>query len=192
MILADIGEVGIEHEGASYILRPSLFSMSKLGSPREIVELFKIIAEGCERRAYRDYCIHVIWCCTDEDISHLTGYNDVDGFVQGVMSNGELMILAQHLMLHGIVGNKKLSRRQTNDSYSEEFHAVDYVSIAMAHLGVSERDAWNMTMTSLVSAMAAKYPPNPEDEPPAADDVRRAMEAFKEIKKARLERAKNG
>lgn len=37
----------------------------------------------------------------------------------------------------------------------------------VVHLGMSEREAWNATMTSLVAALRAKYPPMEKDSPGA-------------------------
>lgn len=193
MILTQIGEVGIEHGDELYLLRPSLLSMSRLGTPEEIVATFKQIIEGKAGVLYRDTCAYIIASCTDKDVLHLTGYYTGDGYVDGELSPNEMAIIAQHLMLHGLIGVSSTKRKASGkDEYSDAFNAIDYVSLAMAHLGVSERDAWGMTMTGLVNAMAAKFPPTEEEleaEMPSQEEIRAAREHFLEVRKRRIAKA---
>ncbi len=43
MILTEIGEIGVHHNGETYVLRPSLYAMSKIGSPKEILRTYAFI-----------------------------------------------------------------------------------------------------------------------------------------------------
>lgn len=79
----------------------------------------------------------------------------------GLVPMGDMVILAKGLIRHGVLGNVTEKPKKRGD-YLREFKAEGYVATAMAHLGASEHDAWQMTMTSYVAAMRAKYPPEEE------------------------------
>lgn len=170
MILADIGEVGVHKEGGETVtFRPSFYAVSKLGSPSEIVQLFyRVMSAETEAQALED-CVTVLWCCTDLDVSHLTGFWGVEGgrlaWVPGMMNPSEIIILARHLLKHGITGDLSKRRRKKTEKpeYMQEYDAASFAALAMAHLGLSETDAWDMTMTGFVSAMSAKYPPSEKE-----------------------------
>lgn len=78
-----IGEIGIETGGRSYLLRPSLFSMSQIGTPAEIVQTCALLmAEEPEDplllRAFRrerfDRALTVWYACAGEqDLGELIG-----------------------------------------------------------------------------------------------------------------------
>lgn len=179
MVLTSIGEVGINSGDKTFVLRPSLANIAKLGSPVEIVQLFHYVMNGIDASTIRfsihgeeiknkkltDYvsaCVDVMWSCCDDDISHITGYRTDRGAVMGSMPIYEIIILAQHLLAHGIIGVQSENIQFGNSgggSYETKFDPVATASLAMAHLSLSERDAWNMTMTSLLNALAVKYPP---------------------------------
>ncbi|SQC08995.1 Uncharacterised protein [Klebsiella pneumoniae] len=68
---------------------------------------------------------------------------------KGVMNPQDMVILAQSLMMHGIIGKakvRKLQRHETNEKTSE-FRAADYVIAARNHFGISREEAENLTMT---------------------------------------------
>lgn len=194
--LTAIGEVGIEAGGRSYLLRPSLFSMTQIGSPAEIVYASAILLatepnNPDHLRRFRQERFEqalIVWyaCAGDQDIGELVGgmapvSRADDGFFSSPFSWGELVTrrapafryvpgrlpmadivaIAQMLIRHGVVGNAVPSGEPggVKGTFLAEFNAVDYAAAAMAHLGVSETDAWRMTMTSFVAAMHSKFPP---------------------------------
>jgi hypothetical protein len=67
-----------------------------------------------------------------------------------------------------------------------EFDARGIAATAMAHLGLSEQEAWQLTMTSYIGAMRAKYPPTEKD---AKADPRSDAEVY-DSAKALLARVK--
>ncbi|VGC94264.1 Uncharacterised protein [Klebsiella pneumoniae] len=72
----------------------------------------------------------------------------------------DMVILAQSLMMHGIIGKakvRKLQRHETNEKTSE-FRAADYVIAARNHFGISREEAENLTMTEFSLMLIAKYP----------------------------------
>ncbi|MNJ16342.1 hypothetical protein D3C77_106030 [compost metagenome] len=203
--LTAIGEVGIEIEGRSYLLRPSLFSMTRIGSPAEIVEAFALLTgpgpvvlhpfllPDLVKNWKRDRfgaALNVLYACSDEDVSKLagsmTGYRR---YSPGKMSIDEIVAVARSLIIHGVTGNAKPDpkRPPKKGDYLSEFKAADYVATAMAHLGTSERDAWAMTMTSFSAAMRSKFPPPAETEKPqpTAEVIDATMARLKLINAAR-------
>jgi hypothetical protein len=69
-----------------------------------------------------------------------------------------MVIVAQNLMMHGIIGKakvRKLQRHETNET-TAEFRAADYIMAARNHFGISREEAENLTMTEFLAN--AKYP----------------------------------
>lgn len=209
--LTAIGEVGIEAEGRSYLLRPSLFSMTRVGSPSEIVEAF-VLLTGPEPTPIHPYvlpdlvknwrrdrfriALNVLHACSDDDLTPLiggmTGYNR---YSPGAMPIDDIVAVARSLIVHGVVGAAKPDpRRPAGDSdYMTEFKAAEYAATAIAHLGASEQEAWQMTMTSFAAAMRSKFPPNPKDanapKPHTATEYDATMARLKKINAARAAKA---
>lgn len=202
MILADIGEVGVHKEGGeTVVLRPSFYAVSKLGSPSEIVQLFyRVMSAQTEIEVLED-CVAVIWACTDLDVSDLTGFwaheERVVFWSPGMMSAPEIIIMARHLLVHGITGEiKQRRRKKEKPEFMAEFNAAEFASVAMAHLNLSEKEAWNMTMTGFVAAMTAKYPPSEKERELESmlDNYDETMERARKMRAARIakEALKNG
>lgn len=200
-----IGEMGIqEPNGREIVLRPSLYAMTQLGEPDEIV---RVLANVCGvpaneqgARLQRLDAMSVIAACTSEDVRHLTGYHDGQKLVPGLMEPMVMIVLARRLLRHGITGTLPEQPREPGagggPQYVDHFDARGYVATAMAHLGVSENDAWDLTMTGLIGAMRSKYPPAPKDpnrpgaNAPSKAEYKAAMEWHDKIRQARS--AKNG
>lgn len=109
----------------------------------------------------------VMSACCDDDIGELTGWMkpakaSKRSFVwrRGGMPPENMVIVAQSLMMHGIVGKakvRKLQRYETNETTSE-FRAADYIMAARNHFGISREEAENLTMTEFALLLNAKYP----------------------------------
>lgn len=109
----------------------------------------------------------VLTACCNDDIGDLVGWMKPGktkrrAFVwhKGVMNPQDMVILAQSLMMHGIIGKakvRKLQRHETNEKTSE-FRAADYVIAARNHFGISREEAENLTMTEFQLMLIAKYP----------------------------------
>lgn len=202
MILTEIGEIGVHYNNGRdcIILRPSLYAMSQIGTPAEIVETYAVIMSDPitikdQWNRFRD-ALHVINCCSAEDIDHVFGYfNERLKFVHKLVPMQDIVTLAQSLMRHGITGAQKPLPRKpdTESQYTNEFNAQEHVAVAMAHLGLSEREAWDMTMTGLIGALRAKFPPTKEQESaqsaPTPQEHDETMAWFEEINAARIAKA---
>ena len=109
----------------------------------------------------------VLTACCDDDIGELVGWmkpgkSRKRGFMwrPGTMPAPEMLIVAQNLMMHGIIGKakvRKLQRYESNETTSE-FRATDYIMAARNHFGISREEAENLTMTEFALMLNAKYP----------------------------------
>ena len=189
-ILTEAGEVGVHVRGHCYVLRPSLAAMSRLGDPAEIVNMFASVMTGNRQDA-----LAVLFACSDDDLSGVFGYHDASEtgiqYVPGEADPEHIVPLAQHLVKHGITGVQP-EQKGAKGEYVKEFRAVDYVSMAVAHLSMSSVDAWQMTMTEFVGALRAKFPPEkqPGDKAPTKEEHTQTMAWYERVEAAR--KAKKG
>lgn len=163
-ILKEIGEVGVHIDGATHVLRPSLYAMTQIGDPDEIVRVFASVMQ-----AGPDFvdALAVVYACADTDVSDIFGSLDTEGtkieYRPGVAPAEHVVFIARCLLKHGVTGALPPLPQKDGEEpeYTATFDAREHVAVAMAHLGLSEREAWQMTMTSFVGAMRAKFPPEP-------------------------------
>lgn len=109
----------------------------------------------------------VLTACCDNDISPLIGWLELGksgrwGFVwhKGSMPVSSMLIVAQSLITHGIVGKAKVRQLQRHGTgeRTSEFKAFDYISAARSHFGMNRAEATQLTMTEFQMLLAAKYP----------------------------------
>lgn len=169
-----IGEASAQLDGVTFMFRPTLANIAEIGSPAEIVETFALVMSDAVEPAHQwqqlGAALRVLYHCADEltpELERLLG-NWVDPhprrYTPGRMPVHAIVALARQMMRHGVVGvplqqpnGKPL---QNSDDYTPEFKAAEYVAMAVAHLGMTIADAWQMTMTSLVQILASKFPPD--------------------------------
>lgn len=209
--LVHIGEVGIYHARGSHILRPSLLAMSRLGTPAQIVNTLTVVFgeglnchPGARKLAHKQQlraALEVWQACAPEDVDldDITGHFSVrGGWVMGRSDPADVIVVAQALLRHGVCGDpdprKEDDAAPRDSEYSPEFDCRKNAAMAMGHLGLSEAEAWAMTMTGLRLAMEAKYP---KAETAAEQSARRApseteydatMEWFEKVQAARGEK----
>lgn len=204
MILTEIGEIGVHTGAVTYVLRPSLFAMSQLGSPAQIVDLFATVMADVElprlQMAQLQDAVSVLNVCAGEgDVSGLFGYweegDQALEYRPGIVPKEDCLALARCLLRHGVIGAipAELPRPGKEPEYLREFNARDMAALAMAHLGLNEREAWGMTMTALVAALKSKFPPAESNEPgaraPSKEEHEQTMEWFERIEAKRRKRA---
>lgn len=213
MLNLSIGDAALEwrqseeSEGVEFQFHPSFFSMQRIGEPEDIKYVSDMVFSaatnysltGAVYRREFNACVDVLQSCCDDDLPHeLTGYYDEEGqYQEGAIELHDLIVMATHFLKFGVHGQP--SRRMKSLSKFKKpqevtlFDPVDFVTSAMAHLGVSRDDAWNMTMIEFQKAMESKYPPSEKQRKKEAslmsrDDLR---DLKARVAEARA-RAKNG
>lgn len=205
MILTEIGEIGIQTGGQLHKLRPSLYAISQLGTPTEIVSLYARIMGTLEltRRNVEDV-LFVCYSCMDGDALLFGTFVPTQRpkrgtpavrFKPGPVPVENAVHIARSLLRHGVTGALPPLPQRPGDeptSYTEEFDARANVSLAIAHLGASSEQAWQMTMTELVGALRAKFPPvestGPGAKAPTREEHDQTMAWFEGVEAALKQR----
>lgn len=175
--------------GKDYLLSPSFEAMTRIGNPNEIVEAYAIV-HGSELNGiltgyasafgglpdwlssslYRiaekilSMSMRVIQACCHDDLTPMIGewkgWKSCVVYRPGQMPRNDIIVLAQHLMQHGVVGKAKVRQLQRNETgeKTSEFKAFDYISAARSHFGMDRAEASQLTMTEFQMLLAAKYP----------------------------------
>jgi len=198
--ITSVGECGVSLGETDYIFRPSLAAIDSLGSPSEIVSKFGILFSAPKINpfwpvpAYRAWerevmatAYDVLMACCDADVTPLLGHvgSRWGSFVPGAMPSQDMVHIARCLMRHGIVGVKPEGRllAKPKEEYVPEFRPREFVAQAIAHLGLSSAEAWNLTMTEFSGAMQSKFG-KPETLPPT-EEHDEAMARLAEINRLR-------
>lgn len=188
------GEVGIDWGEHHLVFRPSFCAIASLGEPEELVSLLQRAQRGDKSgfmTAYRALC-----ACYDGDvdIDKLTGvFREVRGrlrFVQGAMPYQDVHVLGVKLLVNGMIGKPRLSEAKSG-SPASTFDPAEYVASAVAHLGLSYNEAWDMTMLELQRVIEAKQPKKDGPTMQEAADMESKIKAIRAAK-AKKERAGNG
>lgn len=218
-VLTEIGEQGLSSDSRDVVLRPSLYAMTTLGSPTEIVELFAEIHGGPEfiehmpgdpigardagdrlnvsimRKHWRRmlFLSHEIMnaCAGGESLVEFIGEpgERYGSYRLGKVPPEAMLALARNLMHHGCIGKavEPEKGKSSGGGYSRSFEALHYVSLAVAHLGLTEAEAWNMTMTSFQGHWEAKHGKQKErryvDEHDSTMNWLKAVNALRDKKK---------
>lgn len=109
----------------------------------------------------------VLDACCEHDLTRLIG-EIIPGksgkwaFVwrKGAMPLSDMVLIAQSLIAHGIIGKAKVRQLQRHESNNAttEFNAFEYISAARNHFGISRDEAEQLSMTEFQMLLAAKYP----------------------------------
>lgn len=200
MTLTDVGEIGVRVGAEYHKLRPSLQAMTQIGTPAEIVAIYASVMTDVAHMDRFPDALSVVHACSDGDLSSVFGcYVPARAgsgirFKPGKAEPAHIVPLARCLLKHGITGAlPALPRKPGHEpEYVQEFDARAHVALAMAHLGMSSPEAWAMTMTELVGALRAKFPPQESSEPgakaPTKEQHEATMEWFERVEAARVKR----
>jgi hypothetical protein len=111
-------------------------------------------------------------------------------FVSGAMPAQDMVHIARSLMRHGIIGLKPEGRllEKPKEEYVPEFKPREFVAQAIAHLGLSSAEAWNLTMTEFSGAMQSKF--GKPETLPTIDEHDEAMSRLAEINRLRQHQVK--
>lgn len=145
-------------DGREWSFTPSFGRIAELGDPFEIVRVYAALHGERAAATARDVLATL---CDQEDATPLLGWLDEADAHPGAMPAREQIILARHLMQHGICGKadpKAAEQGGDGGRYSSRFEAGEFIAMARVHLGMSEADAAALSMTALQQLMAAKFP----------------------------------
>lgn len=125
-----------------------------------------LLSTACSKAAI-SAAMAVLTACSDRDATPLTG-ELVPGktgrraflYRPGAMPFSDMVLIAQSLIQHGIIGKAKVRKLQRHEgrSTSSDFNAFEYISAARSHLGMSREEAGQLTMTEFQMMLAAKFP----------------------------------
>jgi len=165
-------------EGEEYTFTPSLGRIATLGHPHEIVQHF-VALHGKDPIPTATY---ILACLADQDdATPLIGWRDEGGWHVGLMPPAEVLIIARHLMLHGIVGKAKPSAG--DGKFADKFEASEYIAAARVHLGLSSEDAAALSMTEFQTMFEMKFPQagkNGGRDVPTREEYDAGMKRFEE------------
>lgn len=112
--------------------------------------------------------ISVIQACCEDDCSELTGElfpsrsrTGALVWCSGSLSFEKILLVAQSLITHGVIGKAKTRQLQRNEGKeaSTEFFAIEYINSARTHFGMTREEAERLTMTEFTMLINSKYPP---------------------------------
>lgn len=111
--------------------------------------------------------IAVITACCDKDAAPLVG-EIIPGksgkwafvYRKGLMNPIDMILIAQSLITHGVIGKAKIRQLQKNETNqaTTAFNAFEYISAARIHFNMPREEAESLTMTEFTLMLAAKYP----------------------------------
>lgn len=187
--IGEIGISDSREGGKDFLLRPSFAAMARLGEPAEIVRIYGTV-NGSDAQQLLVACagalqcvpvwvspsfnlladrllsaaMHVMQACCEEDLTAIIGewkgWSRYVVYRPGMMPRNDIVVIAQQLMQHGVIGKAKVRRLQRHESgeTTSEFRAFDYISAARSHFGMRRDEAAALTMTEFQLLLAAKYP----------------------------------
>lgn len=187
--IGEIGISDSREGGKDFLLRPSFAAMARLGEPAEIVRIYGTV-NGSDAQQLLVACAGALKCipawvspsfnlladrllsaamlvvqsCCEEDLTAIIGewkgWSRYVVYRPGMMPRNDIVVIAQQLMQHGVVGKAKVRRLQRHESgeTTSEFRAFDYISAARLHFGMRRDEAAALTMTEFQLLLAAKYP----------------------------------
>lgn len=136
----------------------------------------KILNQEINRKILKDHWLEMLFlswevltACSDDDLKPFIGEpgSRYKSYRPGLVPFEIMLALARSLLQHGIIGpipeksqaqiDFEATQPRDKSKYTQEFHAINYVGKAVAHLGVSEAEAWNMTLTGFAAHWEAKY-----------------------------------
>ncbi|HGW4560066.1 DUF6246 family protein [Escherichia coli] len=225
MIHVRTGQFAAVVNGKRYEFNPCFAAMAKIGNDSELVEYFALIhgskypsrlptdpdlRNRIMARCYGEIVqtsMRILKCCSDDEIAPLLGECRLTSsgklrLKPGLMPTSDVITLAQHCMYHGLIGDgpEEDAGEIREGEYKPTFNVLEFVYSAVAHLGLSESEAWNMTMTGYRAAVRAKTPPEARnkqkrpnvllDKKAYDDGMNGAMEILKRMKNREQEKAR--
>ncbi len=159
-MLVECGFVQVWAGEDAWSFTPSLANIASLGGPREVVKLYAALygPRAAEEATYVLACL-----CDQDDATPLIGEYTLPPVVvlnPGSMPDAEKVVIARHLLQHGMVGKARPEGEAPAEkgAYSETFDASEYIAAARVHLGLSTADAEALSMTEFQILLDMKFP----------------------------------
>ncbi|WP_168728639.1 DUF6246 family protein [Enterobacter hormaechei] len=152
----------LHHDEVSGVLQSALDAYGVI--PAWLIQHIK--STGYGRKAMMA-AMTVLAACCDLDVTQLIGEirpakasGKTFKIRRGSMDEFDMLVIAQSLITHGIIGKAKVRKLQRHEGgeATNEFNAFEYVSAARNHFGMSRAEASQLTMTEFQMLLAAKYP----------------------------------
>lgn len=178
-------------DGREWTFAPSLVRIASLGHPHEIVGLYADLHDDARAPDAARYVLATL--CEQEDAAPLIGWQCADDGTDhsGLMPAAEQIIIARHLMRHGITGTSRPG--QGGGRYVSEFCASEYIAVARVHLGLSTADAEALSMTELQGLLDAKFPDQEKaGDVPTREEYDAGLIAMRAIQKAAAGKGASG
>lgn len=186
-------------DGTEATFRPSLGRIAALASPEALVELYVRLHGPSAEAAAADVLIGL---CDPDDLDALPALiggekvNPADPTgpalesYAGAMPAAERVIIARHLLQHGMVGKASPGSQDKAEHgrYSARFDAGEYIAAARVHLGMSAAEAEALSMTEFAQLFAMKFPDQKAAgarDVPTREEYAAGMRAFEELKARR-------
>ena len=181
-------------DGTEACFRPSLGRIAALASPPGLVELFARLHGPSAEAAAADVLAGL---CDPEHLEALPALiGEPAGTDAGVRWEGgaipppERVILARHLLQHGMVGKARpgAAGKAEQGHYAKAFDAAEYIAAARVHLGLSSADAEALSMTEFQQMFEMKFPDQRgggRRNVPTREEYDAGMRAFDELRKRR-------
>lgn len=185
-MLVECGFVRVQHsDGGGWTFSPSLGRIAALGSPTEVVQLYADLHDPAKAEDAARYVLASL--CDQDEPTPLIGWHDSDSMtvVSGAMPAGEQVVIARHLMQHGMVGQARPGGSGTRSGgYADRFDAAEYIGLARVHLGLSSADAEALSMTELQRLLEIKFPDmNRQRDIPSRGEYEAAIAAIEKARK---------
>jgi hypothetical protein len=176
-MLTECGLTKVQNDaGDEWVFRPCFARIAELGRPHEIVELFADL-HGPRGLSAARYILHTL---CDTPAHDLTGWLDGEAWHDGSMPQSEQIIIAKHLMMHGICGTAKTGKGE----FQPEFKASEYIASAVVHFGMTQAEAGELSMTQFQELFAQKFPEAVKQAPPTRDEYKKFMADIAKKQKA--------
>ncbi len=142
------GFATIKVDGVGYELAPTLLNISKIGSPKQIVDHFSLIRFK-DNLGYVS-CVNVLEACglPSKILGGLSGFkNGKPQYVMGRIPCDDVFVLANHCMKHGVCGIGEPKGAKTKPI--TEFNPYQMINLAKQVLDITLTEAEQLTMTKL-------------------------------------------
>lgn len=152
----------LHHDEVSGLLQSALESYGLI--PGWLIQHIKSTSYG--RKAFLA-AMTVLAACCDHDVTQLVGEirpakasGKAFKIRRGSMDDFDMLVIAQSLITHGIIGKAKVRKLQRHEGgeATTDFNAFEYISAARNHFGMSRGEAERLSMTEFTLLIAAKYP----------------------------------